>query len=254
MSTQKIAMITGGAGGLGKAIAARFLADGIIPVLVDRDADAVGAAARALSTDTHQVAGLTGDVADEASVAALFAAFDASQPGLHILVNCAGISPKIQGGLASIETTPLAIWQSTMDVNLTGIFLMCRAAIPRMKSNGFGRFINIASMAGRTRGEATSSYYAASKGGVIAFSRVLAGEVGRYGMTANCIAPARIETALSMASSNAQELSRIYVARTPVGRIGVPDDVAAAAAYLASDQSGYMNGAIMDLTGGYYMP
>jgi 3-oxoacyl-[acyl-carrier protein] reductase len=221
-------------------------------------ADLNGAAARkvaaTLSTANATVSALDVDVTDEQSVNAMYVALDRSTPRLDMLVNCAGVSPRVDGARPLVEQTPLEVWLRTLAINLTGTFLMCRAAIPRMKRHQWGRIVNIASLAGRTVGEVTSCYYAASKSGVLGFSRVLASEVGRHGITVNCVSPSRISTAMTRTLSDAAGIDQRYIEKTPIGRLGQPEDVAAAVSYLLSEDAGFVTGAILDVTGGYYMP
>ena len=165
-----------------------------------------------------------------------------------------GVSPRLNGVRPTVEQTPLELWQRVLLINLTGTFLVCRAAVSRMRTRGWGRVVNIASMAARAVGQATSCYYAASKSGVLGFSRVLAAEVGRDGITVNCVAPSRVDTPMAHTLTHSALIDRQYIERTPVGRIGKVEDVAAAVAYLVSEEASFVNGAIIDVTGGYFMP
>ena len=251
---QRVALVTGAGQGIGLAIAHRLLRTGLRVVFADINQAAVEQAARDAGQESGKALGLVVDVASEASVGDLFRELDAKLGRLDVLVNNAGISPRVNGANATVQTTPVDIWTRTLAVNLTGTFLMCREAVPRMRKGGWGRIINMASIAARSRGEVASGYYAASKGGVVAFSRILAAEVGAFGITVNCISPARIVSPLTRSYANTSELDQRYIEKTPVKRLGEPEDVAAAAAYLASEESGYVSGTILDVTGGYYMP
>ncbi|MDI6028803.1 SDR family NAD(P)-dependent oxidoreductase [Corticibacterium sp. UT-5YL-CI-8] len=250
----RVALVTGAARGIGYAIAERFWRDGMEVVFIDIVQEEAEAASRTVSGDGSRTHAFAADVSDEASVKALYTKVDAEIGRVEVLANNAGISPRVNGANAYVEDTPLDVWQKTLAVNLTGTFLMCREAVPRMRKAGWGRIINMASIAARSRGEVASGYYAASKGGVVAFSRILAAEAGPSGITVNCISPARIVSPLTRTYSNTAELDQRYIDKTPVRRIGYPEDVAEAAAYLASEATGYVSGTIMDVTGGYYMP
>jgi 3-oxoacyl-[acyl-carrier protein] reductase len=191
------------------------------------------------------------DVRDEQKVRAMVAHFDARFGRIDVVVNSAGILETGAGAKASVETMSLATWNDVLGVNLTGAFLVCREVLPVMKRHGWGRIVNIASRAGRTR--AGPAAYSASKGGLIAFSRVLAGEAGPFGITVNCVAPSRVATDLT-AGVSGSEVMAAKLAETPLGRIGTTDDVSGAVAYLVSDDASFVTGAIIDVTGGSYMP
>jgi NAD(P)-dependent dehydrogenase (short-subunit alcohol dehydrogenase family) len=247
MSESRVALITGGAGAIGLSVAVKLARTGVRVIMADLEQALAGvhvAEAKSL---------LRLDVTDEVSVKESFNHIDRAHGRLDMLVNCAGISPRVKGRSPGIEETPLDLWRNVLDVNLTGTFLTCRAAISRMRPNRWGRIVNIASMAARTVGRATSCYYAASKSGVLGFSRVLASEVGRYGITVNCVAPSRIKSPMTRTLEDSAGIDRQYIERTPLGRIGEPEDVAGAVCYLLSDEASFVTGAILDVTGGFYM-
>lgn len=247
----RVALLTGGAGGIATAIVQRLLAADVRVVIADIDEAAARDSAKSFGTT---VMGLAVDVTSEESVRLLFETFDRHYERLDILINCAGVSPRINGERPDVVQTPLEIWQRTLAINLTGTFLVCRAAAPRLMRNRWGRIVNLASLAGRTLGEVTSCYYAASKSGVIGFSRVLARELGPHGITVNCVSPSRVATAMSRTVKASEATDRLYISKTPMGRIGTPQDVAAAIMYLVSEDASFVTGAILDITGGYYMP
>jgi NAD(P)-dependent dehydrogenase (short-subunit alcohol dehydrogenase family) len=148
---------------------------------------------------------------------------------------------------------PVELWQRTLAINLTGAFLMCRAAIPLMRKGRWGRIVNIASRAARMRTGIGNANYAASKAGLLGLSRVLAGEVGKDGITVNCIAPSRIVTDMTRAAANGEAAFAANVRDTALGRLCVPGDVAASVAFLCSDDAAFITGAILDVNGGSFM-
>ncbi len=250
----RVALITGANQGIGYAVAQRLAADGMRVVVNGQRADAVAKAARTLAEAGADAIGLVADVSNEEAVSRMFEGIQSRYGRLDVVFNNAGVAPRIAGRKAKVEDTPLEYWERTLAVNLTGTFLVSRAAIPLMKTRRWGRIINMSSQAGRMNTGFGSAYYSASKAGIIGFSRVLAGEVGEYGITVNCVAPARIKTAMAATFANPDDIDRQYIVRTPMGRVGVPDDVTAVVAFLASDAASYITGAIVDITGGFFMP
>ena len=249
-ASPRIALVTGAARGIGLGIAERLARDGAHVVITDVIPE-VEASAKALSAKGHSVTAIIGDVADEAWCVETVARVQRELGALDILVNNAGISPKKDGRKILIRDTDLDSWNKVFAVNITGAFLLCREATPAMQEKGWGRVVNISSQSARTRADIAGSAYAASKSAMIGFSRVLASEVGRSGVTVNCIAPGRIESPMQAVAG--AEATREYVSRIPVGRIGVAADIAATVAFLASDEAGFITGATLDVTGGFFM-
>lgn len=246
---QRVALVTGAAGGIGLGIAKALRAAGLQVAIADVQ-EKVFETAKALG-DSKQAFAITGDISSESDVARIAREVVDWGGGIDVLVNNAGISISTgQERLPTLETT-LADWQRTLDVNLTGMFLMCRACVPLMKERGWGRVINISSQAARTNSPFSGSAYTASKAGIIGFSRIFAGEVGPFGITVNCVAPGRIRSPLNAVSG--EEANKWYLPQIPVGRIGEAPDVAGAVAYLASDAASFVTGTIIDVTGGAYM-
>ena len=173
---------------------------------------------------------------------------------IDILVNNAGAHAKNADGtpiMAADLTTEQ--WSNDIAVNLTAPFVLARQALPAMVRNKYGRMVNIASRGGRAYIYQTASY-GASKAGLIGLTRVLAGEYGKFGITANVVAPGRIKTPGTDAAPDTSNLShRKYLENTPVARIGVPDEIAEAVVYLSSEGAGFVTGAIIDVNGGNFM-
>lgn len=249
--TARAALITGGAQGLGRAIAERLGLDGFHVLVADRAAQMAEDTAAALRATGAAADAFVVDVGDEASVSALFDAVDARIGRLDVLVNNAGIS----GARGPIETLKLSDFEACIRINLTGTFLMCRAGISRLRVQRWGRIVNMSSMVARGQPGANRSGYTASKMGVIGLSRVLADQVGPDGITVNCVAPSRIETALTRASGAGNPEFFASAARlSPLGRLGLPEEVADAVSWLCSESASFVTGAVIDVNGGTTMP
>jgi NAD(P)-dependent dehydrogenase (short-subunit alcohol dehydrogenase family) len=253
-NTKKIAAVTGGAQGLGRAIAERLGQSGIAVVLGDINLDMAKKTAEEMKGAGVDATALQLNVVDEKSVAAFYAEIDKRFGRLDILVNNAGVLGLDQGKRPLVEDMSLELWRQTIDVNLTGVFLASRGAIPLMKRGKWGRIVSISSRAARMKTGMGNSNYAASKAGVIGFSRVMAGELGRDGITVNCIAPSRIPTAMTLASPTSKEAFERNIAETAVGRLATPQDVASTINYLCTDDASFLTGLVIDVTGGSFMP
>lgn len=246
----RIALVTGAARGMGATIAERLAVTGMHVIVADI-LDTVGEAADGLKAEGLSASAATVDLGDLPSVEPFVRGLLLEHGRIDVVINNAGISPKHNGIRASIEETSLDEWQRVIDINLTAAFLVIKSVLPSMKANAWGRIVNMASQAGRTKSMVAGSHYSASKAGLIGFTRTLAGEVGPFGITANAIAPGRIDT--PMASEAGADVNARYTSTIPVGRIGTPDDVAAAVAYLTSEEAGFVTGACLDLNGGHFM-
>jgi 2-hydroxycyclohexanecarboxyl-CoA dehydrogenase len=236
------ALVTGGAGGIGAATVARLAAEGADVVVGDLDEE--GAARVAGETGAH-AARL--DVTDPRSSTELVAA----QGPFSILVNNAGTDE-----FGFFADTDPGQWQRVLAVNLVGVLACTHAVLPAMQAAGYGRVVNIASEAGRV-GSKGSAVYSAAKGGVIAFTKVIAREGARFGITANAIAPGPIETPLLMGALEFGEIGEKVIetmkAGTQLRRLGRPEEVAAAVAFLASDDASYVTGETLGVSGGLGM-
>lgn len=241
--TKKLAgrrvFLTGGAQGIGAAIARRLCADGAQVVIADRDFSAasklaaqIGATATAIELDVTQLE----------RVAEVIQA----QGRFDTLVNNAGVDQH-----AFFTKTTIADWRGLLAVNLEAVFATTHAVLPAMQAAQFGRIINIASEAGRL-GSRGGAVYAAAKGGVIAFTRSIARENGRKGITANVIAPGPIDTPMlqSAVTIGGAKLLEAMTGATLAGRLGTPDEIAAAVAFLASTEAGFITGETLGVSGG----
>jgi NAD(P)-dependent dehydrogenase (short-subunit alcohol dehydrogenase family) len=226
----RVAMVTGASGGIGRRVLETLAAMGARTVGCDLgNAEIPGALAIEM------------DVTDRESVDDGFKRVEAELGAVELLVTCAGIFREVP-----LEQLPFDEWQRTIDVNLTGTFLCVHRAVAPMREAGAGRIVTISSGAGLDGGAESCSHYAASKGGVIAFTKGVANEYAMYGITANVVAPRAIRTPMVAGMEEALE------AQIPVGRIGETDDVAAGVAYLCSSHASFVTGEVHVMNGGWW--
>ncbi len=235
-------VVTGGAQGIGLAISQRLLRSGASVALWDIDDKQLAAAADQLAAlgkvSTHRV-----ELTDEQAVAAACADTIAKQGQIDGLVNNAGIT----GGNATTWELDPAVWRRTIEVNLIGPYLCCRAVVPHMLQRQSGRIVNIASVAGK-EGNPNASHYSASKAGVIALTKSLAKEVATKGILVNAVAPAVAKTA--MFAQMTQQHIDYMLGKIPMGRFVEVEEIAAMVAWLCSDDCSFSTGAVFDITGG----
>lgn len=231
------AVVTGGAAGLGFAIAQRLVASGGRVTLWDRDAAAGARAAQQLGDGSAFVAV---DVASEDSVRAAVAA---TRPDIDALVNSAGIT----GPNSKLWDYPVDAWRQVMDVNLTGLFLCCREVVPAMRAANYGRIVNIASVAGK-EGNPNASAYSASKAAVIALTKSLGKELADTGIRVNCVTPAAVKTAIFDQMS--QQHIDFMLSKIPLARFGLAEEIAALVGWLCTEECSFSTGAVFDISGG----
>jgi 3-oxoacyl-[acyl-carrier protein] reductase len=246
--TARTALVTGAARGIGAAVARRLAADGFqVGVLDLRESDAAETAA-AIEAAGGRALALGADVADEEQAAAAVARCAEKLGSPVVLVNNAGI---LRDG--ALFKMPVADWDAVMDVHLRGAFLMSRAAQAHMTAAGWGRIVNLSSISALgNRGQAN---YAAAKAGIQGFTKTLAIELGKFGITTNCVAPGYIETDMLHVTAERmgityEEFAARMVADIPAARVGVPDDIAAAVSYFARDEASFVNGQVLYVSGG----
>ena len=234
------AVITGGATGLGYAIAQRMLASGASVTLWDRDTSALSKACAELGSQAH---GVTMDVGDHASVVAAVSQTLKQSPAIDALVNCAGIT----GPNTKVWSYPVADWQQVMQVNLNGLFYCCREVTPHMRERNYGRIVNIASVAGKD-GNPNASAYSASKAAVMALTKSLGKELADTGIRVNCVTPAAVKTAIF--DQMTPEHIAFMLSKIPMGRFGTPEEVASMVSWLCTEDCSFSTGAVFDLSGG----
>ena len=231
------AVITGGAAGLGFAIAQRLLASGATVTLWDRDEVALAGAAKALGAG---VATVQVDVTRHDSVVQAVAQ---TAPKVDALVNSAGIT----GPNTALTNYPVDAWQQVMAVNINGIFHCCREIVPLMQKADYGRIVNIASVAGKD-GNPNASAYSTSKAAVIGMTKSLGKELAGTGIRVNCVTPAAVKTAIF--DQMTPEHIQFMLSKIPMGRFGTPEEVAAMVGWLCTEDCSFSTGAVFDLSGG----
>jgi 2-dehydro-3-deoxy-L-rhamnonate dehydrogenase (NAD+) len=234
------AIVTGGATGLGYAIAARLIASGGSVTLWDRDG---AAARRAATTLGPKIWVVEVDVGVSESVQQAVQTTSQHVRRVDALINSAGIT----GPNAKVWDYPLDAWRQVIDVNLNGLFYCCREVVPLMRAAGYGRIVNIASVAGKD-GNPNASAYSASKAAVIALTKSLGKELADTGVRVNCVTPAAVKTAIFEQMS--EQHIQFMLSKIPMGRFGTPDEVAALVAWLCTEECSFSTGAVFDLSGG----
>lgn len=250
----RIAVVTGGTSGIGLATARKLLTMGHRVAVFSHSAKTVAEATAVLSAEFGygRVLGRVVDLADPAAIAYFFNELSSTWGAVEVLICNAGTSPKGPDGPRQFEDIGLEEWNEVLAVNLTGAMLCCQAVVSGMRQAGFGRIILIGSLAGRTRPRIAGGAYTASKAALAGLMRLLVGPFGPFGITVNLVAPGRILTPLT--GDPDTSANREAIGRIPSARLGTPEDIAAAVAFLASEEAGFVNGAILDVNGGEYAP
>lgn len=235
----RIAVVTGGARGIGFAVAERFRRSGAKLAIWDVD----GAEAEAAARRVEGAIACGVDVTDERSVTAALAETERRLGGVDILVASAGIA----GPNATVADYPVDAWRKVIDVDLNGVFLCCRAVVPGMVKRNYGRIVNIASIAGK-EGNPNAAPYSAAKAGVIALTKSLGKELAQTRVRVNCVTPAAVKTAIF--DQITEQHIQYMLSKIPLGRFGTVEEMAAMIAWLASEECSFSTGAVFDLSGG----
>ncbi|MEO7742626.1 MAG: SDR family NAD(P)-dependent oxidoreductase [Usitatibacter sp.] len=234
------AVITGGAAGIGLAIAQRLAQSGARVSLWDRDERMLAKGAKAIAGGAHVQ---RVDVRDEPAVKAAMDAAVREFGRIDALVCSAGIT----GPNTTTWEYPLSEWQQVLDINLTGLFLCNKAAVTHMRANDYGRIVNIASIAGK-EGNPNASAYSASKAGVVSLTKSLGKELAKTGIRVNCVTPAAVKT--GMFDQMTQQHIDFMLSKIPMGRFGEVEEIAALVAWLCTEECSFSTGAVFDLSGG----
>jgi len=235
----RVAIITGGARGIGLAVAERLARSGAKVALWDRD----GAEAKAAAARIPGAAASAVDVADPAAIAAALAACERELGPPDILVTSAGIT----GPNLPVADYPVDAWRQVIEVDLTGVFLCCRAVVPGMQKRNYGRIVNIASIAGK-EGNPNAAAYSAAKAGVIGLTKSLGKELAQTGVRVNCITPAAVKTAIF--DQMTEQHIQYMLSKIPAGRFGLVEEMASLVAWLVSEECSFSTGAVFDISGG----
>jgi 2-hydroxycyclohexanecarboxyl-CoA dehydrogenase len=245
--SDRTAIVTGGASGIGLAIAERLARDGHVVAIFDLNAEAATSAADTIAAAGAKAAGLRVDVTDRDAINLAVSQVREDLGSPSILVNSAGLE-----GFDRFLTITPELWDRILAVNLTGTFNCCQAVVPDMIEGGWGRIVNISSSSAQG-GQPLMTHYVAAKAGVIGFTKALALELGPKGITVNTIPPGFIDTPMLRASEAKGMLGKgvdYHAARTPVRRVGRPEDIAATCAFLVQEDADYVTGQVIGVNGG----
>jgi 2-hydroxycyclohexanecarboxyl-CoA dehydrogenase len=245
-----VALVTGGGRGIGRAIALRLARAGVAVGIADLDGPSAVAVAEEIVAGGGHASGVALDVADHAAAVMTVQTVEAALGPLHVLVNNAG-----WGRMALFVETEPALWDRIIDVNYRGVLNMTRAVLDGMIARRRGRIVSIASDAGRV-GSTGEAVYSGCKAAIIGFSKAVAREVARHGITVNVVCPGPTDTQLLadvMAGERGQKILAGMQRAIPLGRLGQPEDVAGAVAYLVSDEAAYVTGQVLSVSGGLTM-
>ena len=249
--TERVALITGGGGGIGRAVSLALAVDGRPLAIGDLRTDAAEATAEAVEASGGRAIAVTLDVTDTASVGVAIERINAELGEVEVLVNNAGWDE-----LVPFVETDEAFWDRVIEINFKGCLRLTRAVLTGMVERRWGRIVNVGSDAGRV-GSSLESVYSGAKGGVIAFTKSVAREVAQAGVTANTVCPGPTRTALlegmAAAGGQGEKLISSLERAIPMRRLGEPEDVAAAVAFLASERAGYITGQTLSVSGGLTM-
>ena len=245
----RVAVVSGAGSGMGLAISCRLARQGHGVALLDLSADAVEELAAELRSEGASTVAVGVDVSDRAAVDDALARARTELGPIAVMVTSAGIDKFERFTEISVES-----WDRMLAVNLTGTFHCVQAAVPDMLEAQWGRIVTISSSSAQS-GAARMAHYVASKGGVLGFTKALALELAPYGITVNTIPPGFIDTAMTRRAESRGDLPNLeaVIARTPVRRAGTADDIAAACAFLCSDDAGYITGQAINVNGGWYL-
>ncbi len=243
----KVAIVTGAGQGMGRSVAERLAAGGAKVVVNDVNAATVEKAALTIRKSGAEALAIVGSVTSSADVKRMVDTTIQKYGGVHILINNAGILRPTR--IIDIEEDE---WDLVINVNLKGTYLCSRAVLPHMRKAGWGRIVNFSSTAGKSVSTIGGAHYTAAKAAILGFSRALAKEEAKNGITSNSVCPGLIDTEMVRGTIDAAKV-KVYEASFPIPRLGLPSEVAELVAFLASDRAAYITGASLDINGGDLM-